>query len=118
MEKELIATVLQAAHPASAGWKRLGGPQLLDDIEIDFVFFKKGKTPVAVLLMDTPYVSSSDLHLAKHIQDIYQQKMNGRQVWVMLVYRDLLVRPQRVPPGISILSITEWTDVEIPIIEN
>ena len=118
MERELITTVLQAAHPPHAGWKQLGGQQLIDDVEIDFVFFKKGKKPVAVLLMETPYVSGNDLRLAKHIQDLYQQKMNGRQVRVMLVYRDLLVRPQKVPPGISILSITEWTDAKSPLLKN
>jgi len=110
MERELIALALQAAHPAHAGWKQLGR-QLIDDVEIDFVFFKKGQTPVAVLLMDMPYVSGSDLRLAKHIQDLYQQKMNGRQVKMMMVYKDLIFRPQCTPKGIYIMSITEDTEV-------
>ncbi len=111
MERDFIATVLQSVHPASAGWKQLDD-RVIDDVEIDFIFFKKGETPVAVMLMDLPYVANSDLQLAKHIQDMYTQKMNGRLVEVMLVYRKLLMRPQKVPKGVSVLSITQWTETE------
>ncbi len=57
--------------------------------------------------MDSPYVNATDLQLARHLKECYAQKTDGRQLHVMLVYRNLLVRPQRILKGMSVVSLTE-----------
>lgn len=108
MEMELLNIALHAAHPVNQGWLRLRGC-VLDEIEVDMFFYRKGEPPVAVLLMDTPYVSGADLKMASHVQSIYTQKMNGRKVKVMMVYRNLLFRPQRVPNDVYVMSVFDTT---------
>lgn len=113
MEKELIRTVLDAAHPLSKGWQHLRACSL-DTIDVDMVYFKRGKQPTAVILMDSAHVRKDDLKMAEHLRDVYNEKMNGREVRVLLVYQDLLARPQQVPKGVSILSVSDDDDQKMP----
>jgi len=106
MELGLIETILNSVFSTHEGWKRLLDCQI-DEVDIDFVFFRKGQLPVAALIMESPYVRREDLKLVQHLKDLYTQKMNGRHLHVMLVYQELLIRPQRMPKGMSVLSLTE-----------
>ena len=117
MELALIERILQGLHAEKKGWKQLMGCRL-DDIDIDFVFFLKGQLPVAAMVMETAYVQQEDLKLAAHLRDLYRHRMNGRELHVMLVYRQLLIRPQRLVKGISLLSISEEFDTESSIVLN
>lgn len=112
-----IEAVLSSVHPSSQGWQQLKGC-LLDEIEMDFVFIRKGQPPVAIMVMDSPYVSMDDLKLGDHIRSVYRSKMNGRELNVVLVYKELLMRPQRIPNGVSVLSVTEDVVKEVPILAN
>ena len=106
MEFELVQQALQQYYPHTEGWRQLRA-YTLDSIEIEMFFYRKGQHPVAVLVMDGVLINSDDVKLACHLQNIYKQKMNGRDVHVMLVYNQLLLRPQKIPSGISVMSITE-----------
>ena len=117
MELGLIEAVLDSVHPKYEGWKRLLGCQL-DEVDVDYLFFRKGELPVAALIMESPYVNREDLKLAQHLKEIYNQKMNGRQLHVMLVYQGLLIRPQRMPKGMSVLSLNEVLDREFCTLTN
>lgn len=117
MELGLIEAVLDSVHPKQEGWKRLLGCQL-DDVAVDYVFFRKGELPVAALIMESPYVNRKDLKLVQHLKELYIHKMNGRQLHVMLVYQELLIRPQRMPKGMSVLSLSEVLDREFCTLTN
>jgi hypothetical protein len=117
MELGLIEAVLDSVHPKHEGWKRLLGCQL-DEVDVDYVFFRKGELPVAALIMESPFVNREDLKLVQHLKELYIQKMNGRQLHVMLVYQELLIRPQRMPKGMSVLSLTEAKEEEALMLLN
>jgi hypothetical protein len=117
MELELIDAILHSIYPTHNGWKRLLGCQL-DEVDVDYVFFRKGELPVAALIMESPYVNREDLKLVQHLKQVYNQKMNGRQLHVMLVYQELLIRPQRMPKGMSVLSLSEVANRELVGIVN
>ncbi len=104
MIQTIINNALCVAYPTTDAWRQLG-PQLVDELDIDNVFYRKGQPPVAVLYMDYPYVDKTDMLLAQHLQMLYGNRMNGRQLNVMLVYVNLLVRPQDLPKGLYILSV-------------
>lgn len=107
---ELAEAFVHVSHPASDGWKRVYSPKLnhLDvDLEVDMLMYKRGHAPIAVVHMATPYVSKQDLDVAKQLRTLLQTRLNGREVKVLLVYREILARPQKIPPGISIMSIIE-----------
>lgn len=115
MEKELIKITLDAAHPISKGWQHLRACSL-DNIDIDMVYVKRGKKPVAVVILDGAFVCKDDLKMAEHLRHVYNEKMNGREVRVLLVYQELLARPQAVPKGVSILSISDGSNDRNPTI--
>ena len=109
-EIQLAELFVRAVYPETEGWRQLHG-HLLEtvdaDFEVDMVMYKKGEPPVAVLHMSTPYVSTSDMKMAAQLKQLLQNRLNGREAKVLLVYRELLSRPQSVPRGIYIMTITE-----------
>lgn len=106
MELGLIEALLQGIFPQADGWQ-LRKDCVLEDVAVHYVFYRKGDQPVAALRMDSPYVNATDLQLVRHLKERYAKKMNGRQLHVMLVYRNLLMRPQRILKGMSVVSLTE-----------
>jgi hypothetical protein len=109
-EIELADAFVLVSHPASEGWHQIHSPKLETlsmELEVDMVLYKKGQPPIAVVHMATAYVSRSDLEVAYLLRTIMTNLLNGRDARVLLVYRDLLVRPQKVPHGISIMTIIE-----------
>ena len=109
-ELELAELFVHAAHPASEGWRQISGRQLEAtdvDVEVDMIMYKKGEPPVGVIHMATPYVSGQDLKMAQQLKTLMENRLNGREVKVLLVYRDILARPQHIPKGIYIMTISE-----------
>jgi hypothetical protein len=106
MKKKLVKTMLKQLHPEHQGWRQLPQCQL-DDIDLNHVYYRKGSEPVAVLLMEHPYAVSDDMKLAQHIMTLYKERMNGRQIQLVLIYRELLIRPQCIPKGVRIMSLCE-----------
>ncbi|MCF8278323.1 MAG: hypothetical protein K9J17_16465 [Flavobacteriales bacterium] len=113
MELELIEAALQVEYPPYEGWKQLNNCELDDDFNIDFLFVRKGEPPVAVLLMESPYIKKEDMMLVDHVKSAYRRKMNGREVHVVLAYQEMLMRPQRIPKGMSLLVVSE--DIAVPM---
>lgn len=105
MEQKLLELALRVAHPPAHGWRQLG-PYELDGLDLQTVFYRKGHTPVAVLYMDGAVLKPDDVKLALHLQNIYRQRMNGRQLHMLLVYQGLLLAPAATPKGISVMSIS------------
>lgn len=109
-ELELAELFVHVTHPASEGWQQVSGRKLQTadaDVEVDMIMYKKGKPPVGVIHMAAPYVSASDLQVAMQAKTYMENYLNGRVASVLLVYRELLARPHRIPKGIHILTITE-----------
>lgn len=104
---------LELMHPRSSGWNWLRGKEL-DEIRLDVVLVKKGLEPIIVLHMDSAYVLRDDIELANHLMQVYQHRMNGRTVKVMLVYDRLLIPPKNLPKGVSVVSVAEGGGEEKP----
>ena len=117
MEKKLIDVMLQHLHPEHEGWQRLPSCQL-DEVDLDHVYYRKGNGPVAVLIMERPYASSDDMKLAQHVKTMYEERMNGREIQVVLIYSELLIRPQCFPKGVSVLSLSEVSTEQQPFEMN
>lgn len=107
---EISELLVHALHPASEGWHEVHiGKHREEDLQADMFMYKKGQPPVGIIYMNTPYVTGSDLKMATQLKTLMVNFLNGRDACVMLVYRALVVRPQKVPKGIYIISITEGT---------
>ncbi len=114
MEIELIDAILNSMYPEKEGWTLLQG-LMLEEIDLDYVFVREGEPPTVALLMECPYIHPHDVSMAKHLVDIYSETNNGQKLNIILVYKQLLVRPQRIPNGIAVISLTE-DKVEEPVV--
>ncbi|MBI1289590.1 MAG: hypothetical protein GC178_18670 [Flavobacteriales bacterium] len=106
MDPLAIKVALEMIHPESQGWRRLFGKRL-DGIGIDVVLFCKGQPPIMAVKMESTYVNRQDIQLAQHLQQVYLQRMNGRNAKVLLMYEQLLFPPYRLPKDVSVISIME-----------
>lgn len=105
---EISDLMVHALHPASDGWQQIhAGKHADEDLQVDMFMYKKGQPPVGIIYMNTPYVTGNDLKMATQLKTLMANFLNGREASVMLVYRELILRPQKVPKGIYIISITE-----------
>lgn len=117
MELEMIEAALQVEYPPKNGWK-LQSDCLLDEVEIDFLLSRNGQNPIAAIIMHCPYLRSADIEMVNRLKDFYAEKMDGRELHVLLIYRELLVRPQRVPKGISLMALYQEHDKQYSVATN
>lgn len=118
MDKEFLIASMDVAHPPTEGWKRISTEEL-NDLNVEVVYYKRGSLPLAVMLMDNPFVRQNDLKMAEYVQTLYRERMNGREVRVLMIYEELLARPLRIPKNVTIISVYNGDGQgQLPFIAN
>lgn len=88
--------------------------QRVGPFSVDNVFQHLSGSVLLLQRVNEPIVSKNHVQMADRLRGAYEVIHADKQVRVVLVYGKLLVRPRKLPQGISIMSISDDSEIERP----
>lgn len=104
MGSEVLRSIIDASYPSYEGWQRFS-VSVQDGLSNFCIGYKRNGKCVIVIIRKASFVTRHDLESAKQLQKNQKEHLSGCDVHVLLVYDELLARPQRIPEGVSVTSV-------------
>ncbi len=97
---------LKSVHSEDEGWMVADNCRL-GEFVIDHVFEKDGSTRVLVLRFHNTVVLQEDVAMAEKVLNAFEYYFEEIESSLLMVYGKLSRRPEHVPDGITVISISE-----------
>lgn len=106
---ELLRPFLEVAHPSEEGWLQLESIEYQGKDVIPY-HNPNSEEWKLIVPMNSLYVSPTDLHFSSLLT--LKMKAKKKVNWqITLIYGRLVLRPQKLPKGLTVLSFYEESEV-------